>query len=58
MQRRVDRALRQIELATAATPQLLGHPIAMQRAAAQDRQQHPVDMPLNLTRRHTKTVYA
>jgi len=53
MQRWVDRSLRQIELATTAAPELLCDRVAVQRAAAQDRQQHPVDMPLNLARRHT-----
>ena len=58
MQCRVDRALRQIEFAPAAAPQLLGHPIAVQRAGAQDRQQHPIDMPLDFAERHTSTGYA
>ena len=53
MQRRVDRALRQIEFAATAPPQLFSHRIAVQRAAAQDRQQHPIDMPLNLAEPHT-----
>jgi hypothetical protein len=53
MQRRIDRALRQIELATTAAPKLLGDPVAMQRTAAQDRQQHPIHMSLNLAGRHT-----
>ena len=58
MQRRVERPLREIELATTAASQLLGHPIAMQRAVAQDREQHPVDVSLNLSRCHTTAVYA
>lgn len=53
MQGRIDGALRKIELAAAATAQLFGYPIAMQRPVAQDRQQHPIDMPLKLTGRHT-----
>ncbi len=57
MQSRIDRALGEIELSATAATQLLSHPIAVQRTIAQNRQQHPVNMPLNLAKTHTSTVY-